>query len=407
MTTTSLPIATYPVVDFAPLDQRVHDDYWNTMTQLRESCPVGWSTSQWGMTNSGQWVLNTHREVMAAAINWQTFSSADGVSTFQFPLDILRLIPAETDPPMHREIRKVLNPFFTVHALGEKVGEINRIVNHLLGECLERDGPVDFVTSFTAKLPPIVYLGPAFLDSTEEQGHRLLELVNILLTKPELMMEAAPKLLAWCAQLLESRRTIGRRDDLAGLIAHMGFGEDGLKLEEKQRVEILNLAVMAGMETTMGGLGASAWLLATRPDLRERLRTAEERTVDRAIEEFLRYSTPVSQLSRTLTQDADVRGCPMRKGERVLLNWAAANLDPEQFPDPLNIDIDRANVATHVAFGAGIHRCLGANLARREIKAMVRAIAELSEFRVAPGAQIAWRASMARGPVALPILMAR
>jgi cytochrome P450 len=137
------------------------------------------------------------------------------------------------------------------------------------------------------------------------------------------------------------------------------------------------------------------------------LRTAEERTVDRAIEEFLRYSTPVSQLSRTLTQDADVQGCPMRKGERVLLNWAAANLDPEQFPDPLNIDIDRANVATHVAFGAGIHRCLGAHLARREIKAMVRAIAELSEFRVAPGAQIAWRASMARGPVALPILMAR
>jgi cytochrome P450 len=308
---------------------------------------------------------------------------------------------------MHREIRKVLNPFFTVHALGEKVGEINRIVNHLVEECLEQGGPVDFVTSFTAKLPPIVYLGPAFLDSNEEQGNRLLELVNILLTKPELTMEAAPMLLAWCAQLLESRRTAGRRDDLAGLIAHMGFGDDGLMLEEKQRVEILNLAVMAGMETTMGGLGASAWLLATRPDLRERLRTAEERTVDRAIEEFLRYSTPVSQLSRTLTQDANVQGCPMRKGERVLLNWAAANLDPEQFPDPLNIDIDRANVATHVAFGAGIHRCLGANLARREIKAMVRAIAELSEFRVAPGAQIAWRASMARGPVALPILMAR
>ena len=397
----------YPVVDFAPLDQRVHDDYWNSLTQLRENCPVGWSTSQWSMAKSGQWVLNTHQGVMAAATNWQTFSSADGVSSFQFPLDILRLIPVETDPPLHREIRKALNPFFTAHALGEKVGEINRIVDQLMAQCLEQDGPVDFVGSFTAKLPPMVYLGPAFLDSTEEQGSQLLELVNILLTRPELTMEAAPKLLAWCAQLLESRRAAGRREDLAGLIAHMGFGEEGLELDEKQRVEILNLAVMAGMETTMGGLGASAWLLATRPDLRERLRTAEERTVDRAIDEFLRFSTPVSQLSRTLTHDTEVQGCPMRKGDRVLLNWAAANLDPRQFPNPLEVDIDRANLASHVAFGAGIHRCLGAHLARREIKAMIRAIAELSEFRLAPGAQIAWRASMARGPVAVPILMAR
>ena len=409
MTETTSPPAepTYPMVDFAPLDQRVHDDYWNTLTKLREGCPVGWNKSQWSTTKSGQWLLNTHNAVMTAATDWRTFSSADGVNPIQFPLDIVRQTPVETDPPLHREIRKVLNPLFTPHALGEKVGEINRIVNQLMVECLEQDGAVDFVASFTAKLPPIVYLGPAFLDSTEEQGNRLLELVNILLTTPELTMEAAPKLLAWCAELLESRRAQGRREDLAGIIAHMGFGEDGLELEEKQRVEIINLAVMAGMETTMGGLGASAWLLATRPDLRERLRTADERTVDRAIEEFLRFSTPVSQLSRTLTRDTEVQGCPMRKGDRVMLNWAAANLDPTQFPTPLDVDIDRANVASHLAFGAGIHRCLGAHLARREIKAMVRAVAELSEFRLAPGAEIAWRASMARGPVAVPILMAR
>jgi hypothetical protein len=75
----------------------------------------------------------------------------------------------------------------------------------------------------------------------------------------------------------------------------------------------------------------------------------------------------------------------------------AANFDPEQFPKPLDVDIDRANVASHAAFGAGIHRCLGAHLARREIKVMVRAISELSEFRLAPGVEIAWRASMARG----------
>jgi cytochrome P450 len=102
-----------------------------------------------------------------------------------------------------------------------------------------------------------------------------------------------------------------------------------------------------------------------------------------------------------------MQGCPMRNGDRALVNWAAANLDPDRFPDPLVVDIGRANLASHVAFGAGIHRCLGAHLATREIKAMVRAVCELSEFRLAPGEEVAWRPSMARGPVALPVLMAR
>jgi cytochrome P450 len=156
-------------------------------------------------------------------------------------------IPVETDPSLQRDIRNALNPLFTPNALGQSVvGEINRIANRLMTECLEQEGPVDLVASFTAKLPPLVF-GPAFLDSTEEEGNRLLNLVNTLLTRPELVMEVAPKLLPWCAELLQSRRAEGRREDLAGIIAHMGFGEDGLKLDEKQRVEIINFVVMAGI----------------------------------------------------------------------------------------------------------------------------------------------------------------
>ena len=398
---------TYPVVDFAPLDPRVHDDYWNALTELREKCPVGWTTSQWSMTQSGQWVINTHRDVMAAATDWQTYSSAEGVSRVQLPLDILRLIPVETDPPTHREVRKALNPFFTPYALGEKVGEIATVVDDLLADCLAQEGPVDFVASFTSKLPPVVFLGPAFLDSTEEQGRQLLELVDILLTKPELTMEAAPKLLAWCAELLESRRAAGRREDLAGVVAHMGFGENGLHLNEKERIETINLAVMAGMETTMGGLGATAWLLATRPELRTRLRDSDEKTVDRAIEEFLRFATPVSQLSRTLTKDTELGGCPMHKGDRVMLNWAAANLDPNQFPDPLEIDID-GPTSPRTWLRRGIHRCLGAHLARREIKAMVRADLRAGTFELAPSdAEIGLARVLRARAVAIPVLLAR
>jgi cytochrome P450 len=403
---------TYETVDFFPLDPRIHDDFWNENTAVREKCPVGWATSYWSMTEPpGQWIINTYADAMNAASDWETYSSAGGVSSVQFPLESLRLIPVETDPPMHREIRKALNPYFTPTALAANDDEIAGVVDKLIEECLAQGGPVDFVESFTSQLVPTVYLGPGFLNQGAEHGARLLDLVRILLTQPELTLETAPKLLAWCAELLELRRSEGERTDLAGMIAHLGLEDGGnggrFRLSERERVETLNLAVMAGMETTMGGLGAVAWQLAERADFRERLRDADERTLDRAIEEFLRFSTPVPTEGRTLTRETTVGGCPMKPGDRVLLNFAAANLDPEQFPDPHTIDFDRPNVSSHLAFGAGIHRCLGAHLARREIKASIKAICALSEFRFDPAQQIQFRASFARGPKTIPVFMAR
>ncbi|EHB58852.1 cytochrome P450 [Mycolicibacterium rhodesiae JS60] len=398
----------HETVEFFPLDPAVHDDFWQTNTSLRERCPVGWNNSIWSMTAPpGEWIVNDYEHAMEAATQWETFSSADGVSAVQIPLDMVRLIPVELDPPKHREIRKHLNPFFTPAALAANDGEIATIVADLMERCLAEPGPVDFVAEFTAQLPPIVFLSRGFLDQEADQAEVLLSLVKILLTNPELTLEAAPKLLAWCGELLEARRGEGRTDDLAGVIAHMGFGEDGLVMTERERVETLNLAVMAGMETTMGGLGAVAWQMAIRPDLRAELRDADERGLDRAIEEFIRFSSPVPSEGRTVTRDVEFGGCPMKSGDRVLLNFAAANLDPKQFPDPLTIDIHRPNVASHLAFGAGIHRCLGAHLARREIKASLKAICALSQFELEAGHEMQWRAAFARGPVSLPVRLAR
>ncbi|HEX9833896.1 MAG TPA: cytochrome P450 [Mycobacterium sp.] len=398
----------HETVEFFPLDPAAHNDFWQTNTSLRERCPVGWNNSIWSMTEPpGEWIVNDYGHAMDAATQWETFSSADGVSAVQIPLDMVRLIPVELDPPKHREIRKHLNPFFTPAALAANDAEIADIVADLMEQCLAAAGPVDFVAEFTAKLPPIVFLSRGFLDQEADQAEVLLSLVNILLTNPELTLEAAPKLLAWCGELLEARRAEGRSDDLAGVIAHMGFGEDDLVMTERERVETLNLAVMAGMETTMGGLGAVAWQMAIRPDLRAELRDADERGLDRAIEEFIRFSSPVPSEGRTVTRDVEFGGCPMKTGDRVLLNFAAANLDPKQFPDPLTIDIHRPNVASHLAFGAGIHRCLGAHLARREIKASLKAICALSQFELEAGHEMQWRAAFARGPVALPVRLAR
>jgi cytochrome P450 len=365
-------------VSFSPLDPALADDFWPLINGVRERCPVAWSEASWSDTDSGFWLLNTYAEVLGAATNWRVYSSADGASPVQFDLDVLRMVPLETDPPLHRSIRRLLNPFFAPEALEAAEPGIRRTVSELIDRCAE-ESPVDFVARFTALLPPIVFF-ETFLDQRAQDIGWILEVLDTLLTKPDQIMEAAPRLLMWCAELLESRRARGRRDDLAGAIAHMGLpgSDDGLDLEERQRVETLNLTVMAGMETTMGGLASIARLLAARPDIRETLRDAEPRQLDRAVEEFLRFETPVPTAGRTIGQDTRVRGCPMKKGDRVLLNWAAANRDPEKFPDPDTLNFDRENGSAHLAFGGGIHRCLGNLLARREIKAAIQAICQLT-----------------------------
>jgi cytochrome P450 len=395
-------------VEFSPLDPELAADFWPRVNALRDRCPVAWSTAPWSADDSGFWLLNKYEDVMAAATNWRRYSSADGASPVQFDLDIMRMVPLETDPPLHRGIRKLLNPFFSPETLKESEGTIRLTVDDLIDKCVAQN-PVDFVAEFTAKLPPIVFF-ENFLDQKMSEVGWVMDTLNMLMTQPDRAMEAAPRLLMFCADLLKTRHDEGRTDDLAGTIAHMGTGQfdDGLELDERARVETLMLTVMAGMETTMGGLASVARILAERPDLRERLRGADAKQLDKAVEEFLRFETPVTTAGRTLTEDATVQGCPMKSGDRVTLNWSAANRDPEKFPNPDVIDIDRENVSAHVAFGGGIHRCLGNHLARREIKASIQAICELTTFELAdPDFVPDYRPSFARGAISLPIRMAR
>jgi cytochrome P450 len=390
------------LVHFSPLDPALADDFWPRMNALRESCPVAWSDQPWSEKNAGFWVVNGFADVMAAATNWRAFSSADGATPVQFDLDVLRMIPLETDPPLHRGIRRLLNPFFTPDTLASQEESIAEKVDRLLNRAAAT-GSTDFVASFVNVLPPVVFF-EGFLEQKESEIGWVLEVLNVLLTQPERAMEVAPRLLMWGAGLLAQRRADGRRDDLAGAIAHLGLtGDDGLELEEKQRIETLNLMIMAGMETTMGGLGSISYLLASNPALREELAGADDHKLGRAVDEFLRFESPVPTAGRTLTEATEMSGCPMGSGDRVLLNWAAANRDPAQFPDPDTLDFTRENVSSHVAFGGGIHRCLGNHLARREIKASIKAICALSRFEVEPGFTPRYRPAFARGPIELPV----
>lgn len=138
-----------------PAGPKIHDDFWNLNTAIREKCPVGWATSYWSMSGPpGQWIINDYAGAMGAASSWETFSSAGGVSSVQLPLDVIRLIPVETDPPMHRDIRWALNPYFVPSALDRNDAGRRKVVNELIDECLAQPGPVDFVAHFSALMPP-------------------------------------------------------------------------------------------------------------------------------------------------------------------------------------------------------------------------------------------------------------
>jgi cytochrome P450 len=160
--------------------------------------------------------------------------------------------------------------------------------------------------------------------------------------------------------------------------------------------------LIAGVDTTWSAIGSSLWHLATHDEDRRRL-VAEPGLMPVAVEELLRAYSPVT-MARVVTGDVDFAGCPMHAGDRVLMNFPAANRDPEAFDRPDQVLLDR-QLNRHVAFGSGIHRCAGSNLARMELRvALEEWLARIPEFELAPGAEVTWAGGQVRGPRQLPVV---
>jgi cytochrome P450 len=227
-------------------------------------------------------------------------------------------------------------------------------------------------------------------------------------TQPERALEVVPQILGWCSSLLETARAEGRREDLIGTIAHAGLDDaDEVQMTEPERIQMMYLMVVAGIDTTQSALGGIFHELARDPDLRRLIATLDDDGLVQAVEELLRYTSPVTLAGRTVTEDLELGGCPMAKGDRVNVNWTSANRDPKTFPEPAKIDLSRANAKRHLAFGAGIHNCLGKDLARREIRLAVRAVANLRRFDLADRGSIRYRSGFTRGPLRLLVHLER
>ena len=252
-----------------------------------------------------------------------------------------------------------------------------------------------------AKQIPVRVIGK-ILGIPEEMSDTFIEWVRGVLefaNDPERRNRAQIESISYFLAEMEARRS----GDGTDLISEMLRTEvDGAAIPDEFIVGTVALTLIAGLDTTWSALGSMLWHLATHPDDTRRL-VEEPELLPTAIEEMLRAYSPVT-MARIVAEDTEVHGCPMKAGDRVILNFPAANRDPNAFPDADQVIIDR-EINRHVAFGAGIHRCAGSNLARMELTVAIEEwLARIPTFRLEEGGEVTWAAGQVRGPRHVPVV---
>ena len=342
---------------------------------LRASTPVAWSDA-----HDGFWVLSRYADVVAASRDDATFSSEHDLSgvgsRFQgvaIPAPPVHMIPLEIDPPAFNAYRRLLNPFFSPSAVEGWDGYITELVTACIDKWIEK-GAIDLVLDLANPLPAIVTL--AVLGLPTDDWIRYAEPMHTAVYAPpgtDAHAQAALDQFWIVEQLITAvvERQLEPQDDLLSALASGSF-EDGRPVSADEAVAMAYTVMAGGVDTTTALMANALVWLSEHHDVRRRL-ADDPSLIPHAREEFLRYFAPVQAFARTVTGDADVGGCPMARGERVLLSFASANRDETEFDRPEELDIDRVP-NRHISFGAGIHRCLGRHFARHEIDVVIREV---------------------------------
>jgi cytochrome P450 len=369
--------------------------------ELRGTCPVA-HTDRYG----GAWLPVTHADVSAVARDTDHFSSEGAVLSNKPPRDqwismapIGGAPPITSDPPFHADARRLLLPAFSPQVVAEWEPEIRRLCNELIDNMGDIE-TVDAAVQYAQNIPVYVIarmLGLPLEDSDyfRETVHMVLEEIGAEFGERQGAFE---KLDAYLGMHVRDHIE-NPKDDLIGFLLNAKIYDQPLSPEHV--VGTIILLMVAGIDTTWSSIGSSIWHLAQHPSDLQRM-VSEPELLPTAIEELLRMYAPVT-MARIVSQDAEIGGCPVKAGDSVLLPFPAANRDPEVFPDADRVVIDREE-NRHVAFGLGIHRCLGSNLARLELRVAVEVfIQRFPKFVLADASAVTWSLGQVRGPRKLPV----
>lgn len=393
--------------DWATDFDHTHPDYaacapeiWE---ELRGSCPVA-HTDRFG----GAWLPVRHDDVAAIARDTEHFTSKSVIVNALRPGDIAPVgyaPPITSDPPFHEFARRLLLPAFSPKAVEQLRPDTEAICDQLIDEILESGADVvDAAVAYAQHIP--VRVIAKMLGLPESDGDLFRTFIYRILEHPGQVapVDENDTFGAYIERVIDARRAEGSTDR-SDLIAYlMNLTVEGEPLRTEHVGGTIALLILAGIDTTWSTIGASLLHLATHPDDRRRL-VDDPSVWPTAIEEFLRFYAPVT-MARLVSKDVEIGGCPMTPEDWVLLPFPAANRDPEVFDDADQVILDRAR-NRHAAFGLGIHRCIGSNLARMELTvALQRWMARLPEFELAESDEVRWSTGQVRGPRCLPLRLA-
>ena len=369
-------------------------------SELRESgCPVAHSDRYGGM-----WAPVTAELVREVAYDTENFTSRSVVvstSTIEAEAPIGGAPPITSDPPFHQLARRLLLPPFAPKQIEPWEPEVRKLCRQRLddmGAITPGVSVVDAAQQYAQHIPVNVIarmLGLPVEDDEQFRAfvHNSLEGVNL---PPEERQKNFERLDAYLDLHIDRHRA-EPQDDLISYLLDAELGGQKLSLDHVRGSIVLLL--LAGIDTTWSAIGSSIWHLATHPADRQRL-VAEPELMPTAIEELLRAYAPVT-MARMVARDHEFHGCPMKTDEWVLLPFPAANRDPELFDRADEVVLDRLE-NRHAAFGLGIHRCLGSNLARLEVLAAVEEfLGRFADFELA--GPVRWSVGQIRGPRELPV----
>ena len=361
-------------VRYDPFSYDIHENPYPVYKRLRDEAPAYYNEEH------GFWALSRYDDVRAALLDHATYCSGQGftledIGDFALPMML------GMDPPDHTRLRGTINRALTPKRVAALEDPLRELARELLGRMATR-GRGDVIADFAAILPMAVIsrmlrVPAADQDQLRALSDAMLHRDDSVRGVPETGKQAAGQIYAYFEQLLAERDAADSDDLLSLLLAAEKRGEIS-------HVEILGfcfLLIIAGNETTTKLVGNMVCELDRHP--RERARLLRDSTlVPNAVEEVLRYASSTHMMARTLTRDVELHGRRMEKGRKVAIILASANRDERRWPDPDVFDIGR-DTSEHLAFGFGVHHCLGAALARLEGRiALAEILAHMPDFRV-------------------------
>jgi cytochrome P450 len=382
--------------DFDPFDPRWTADPYPIWREIRETCPVAAHTDRY----VGAYFFPRYEDIRTIVNDTEHFSSRRVSVRATKTEPPVSAPPITNDPPVHGPSRMVLLPPLTPAAVKKHEDHVRTICRMLLDR-IDGRATCDAAVDYAQEIP--TYVMARFLGVPEKDGaqfrHWIHQSLELGLLDADVYARSTAEMNAYLTDQIRQRRGV-ETDDYIGYLTNAKI--DGEPLSDLHIVNTLRLLLLAGIDTTWSAIGASIWHLASHPADLTRL-VAEPGLLPTAMEEFLRAYAPAT-MAREIVKETDVRGCPLNVGEMAILSYPMANRDPAVFENPDQVLIDR-KVNRHVTFGLGIHRCIGSNLARLELRiALEEWLARIPRFSIDPaGGPVAWSASHLRGPKNIPI----